>query len=170
MTTRAILIFPRFKNIGLIEDLRRDRDPLFGKVAPHVTLVFPFCCGLPADDLRAHVQAVAVHHRPFKLALQGVKASNDGYLFLAVAEGSDRIARMRDDLYSGPLAGYRDDRFEYRPHLTIGRTNELVALQVWRDQLSGFQERFETEVGEVTVERIGEGKESIIESVIRLES
>lgn len=41
MTIRTIMIFPEFTNIELINQLRVKYDPLFNKVRPHITLVFP---------------------------------------------------------------------------------------------------------------------------------
>lgn len=39
---RDILIFPKFKNMGIIDDIRNRYDRLAYLVAPHLTLAFPF--------------------------------------------------------------------------------------------------------------------------------
>ena len=39
---RDILIFPKFKNINKIQELRNKYDPLANLIAPHITIVFPF--------------------------------------------------------------------------------------------------------------------------------
>ena len=39
---RDILIFPKFENIYLIQNIRNKFDPLANLIAPHITLAFPF--------------------------------------------------------------------------------------------------------------------------------
>lgn len=39
---RTIMIFPQFKNIEIINEIRNRYDPLAKLVRPHITLVFPF--------------------------------------------------------------------------------------------------------------------------------
>ena len=39
---RDILIFPKFKNINKIQELRNKYDPLANLIAPHITIVFLF--------------------------------------------------------------------------------------------------------------------------------
>jgi hypothetical protein len=36
------MIFPQFKNIEIINEIRNRYDPLAKLVRPHITLVFPF--------------------------------------------------------------------------------------------------------------------------------
>ena len=42
MSNRAILIQSSFNNFYEVEQIRSLYDPLYGKVAPHIMLVFPF--------------------------------------------------------------------------------------------------------------------------------
>lgn len=39
---RTIMIFPKFNNIEIINNIRSKYDPLSLLVLPHITLVFPF--------------------------------------------------------------------------------------------------------------------------------
>lgn len=55
---RAIVILPRFEGLDRIEQFRRRYDPLASRIAPHITLVFPFESDLSADQLCAHMQQV----------------------------------------------------------------------------------------------------------------
>ena len=48
---RCILIFPKFKNIDLIQKIRNKYDPLANLIAPHITLVFPFSDDISNEDL-----------------------------------------------------------------------------------------------------------------------
>ena len=37
---RDILLFPKFDNVKIIEDIRKDCDELYGVIHPHITIVF----------------------------------------------------------------------------------------------------------------------------------
>ena len=39
---RTIMIFPKFSNQEIIDEIRKKYDPLYNLVKPHITLVFPF--------------------------------------------------------------------------------------------------------------------------------
>ncbi|CEK32658.1 2'-5' RNA ligase superfamily (plasmid) [[Clostridium] sordellii] len=52
MKNRCIMIFPKFNNIEIINKIRKQYDPLFEKVQPHITLIF-------------HLKVV-YHHRNYK--------------------------------------------------------------------------------------------------------
>ena len=48
---RDILIFPKFENIDLIQDIRNKFDPLANIIAPHITLAFPFLDNMSNEEL-----------------------------------------------------------------------------------------------------------------------
>lgn len=48
---RDILIFPKFENIDLIQDIRNKFDPLANIIAPNITLAFPFLDNMPNEEL-----------------------------------------------------------------------------------------------------------------------
>ena len=48
---RDILIFPKFKNINKIQELRNKYDPLANLIAPHITIVFPFSDNISNEEL-----------------------------------------------------------------------------------------------------------------------
>ena len=56
MNTRAIMIFPEFKNINIINDIRKKYDPLANLVLPHITLVFPFDSKLTNEELNLYMR------------------------------------------------------------------------------------------------------------------
>lgn len=72
MTSRAILIQLRFDNIAEIERIRAVHDPLFGKTAPHITLVFPFCSDIRKEHIAEHVNIIAVKNEAFRLKMRGI--------------------------------------------------------------------------------------------------
>lgn len=49
---RCIMIFPQFKNINIIDEIREKYDPLSNNVRPHITLVFPFESNISKVDLQ----------------------------------------------------------------------------------------------------------------------
>lgn len=48
---RDILIFLKFENIDLIQDIRNKFDPLANIIAPHITLAFPFLDNMSNEEL-----------------------------------------------------------------------------------------------------------------------
>ena len=51
MKLRDILIFPKFDNIEKIQAVRKEKDRLYEKIMPHITLVFPFWDDISDNDL-----------------------------------------------------------------------------------------------------------------------
>jgi hypothetical protein len=50
---RSIIIFPQFGNdTNLIQNIRHQYDPLASKIAPHITLVFPFESEISSEAYR----------------------------------------------------------------------------------------------------------------------
>ncbi len=39
---RCIMIFPKFENMKIINEIREIYDPVVNNVGPHITLIFPF--------------------------------------------------------------------------------------------------------------------------------
>ena len=56
MNTRVIMIFPKFENIHIINNIRKKYDPLSDFVEPHITLVFPFEDELSNEELRLYLK------------------------------------------------------------------------------------------------------------------
>ena len=45
------MIFPKFDNIDIIDEIREKYDPLAKLVRPHITIVFPFEMEITNDEL-----------------------------------------------------------------------------------------------------------------------
>lgn len=72
-TKRAIIIFPQFgSDINLIQDIRNQYDPLTNKIAPHITLVFPFESEISSNELRQHVRNSLYEFKSFNLTMQRI--------------------------------------------------------------------------------------------------
>ena len=79
---RDILIFPKFKNIDLIQKIREDYDELSSLVDPHITLVFPFNDEIDTPTLSLKIKEAIKDICPFKVVFNGISLSDDNYIFL----------------------------------------------------------------------------------------
>lgn len=165
---RAIHIFPGFDNIHILDRLRAKYDPLFGRIHPHITLVFPFESELTDDDLAAHLQCCAHRLSPFELRMQGITKEDEGYLFLNVVSGRNELIRLHDELYGGHLQMHLRRDIPYRPHLTVGRLEDERNLATAFAEASSCQETFQTTVCEIVMEQIDDQGNSHVTSTVPL--
>jgi 2'-5' RNA ligase len=117
----VVAIFLDSRVTRWVEELRTQFDPLAGSVPAHLTLVHPFPASLNPVDLEYHLSQAAEHTPTFRLDLQGVTGHAGEYLFLNVKRGNDHVVALRDSLYEGRLATYRDRTVTFLPHVTVGR-------------------------------------------------
>ena len=165
---RSVLIFPELDNMQRIDTLRKQYDPLAEKVRPHITLVFPFESELNADDIEKELQKVLQAFTPFRVRLQGLMVSGR-WLFLNVAEGVVWIKKIQEALYANLLAPYKPHFSQgYTPHLTVGRLPTVTKAQKIYEKEKTFLDEFSTQINKITVERIDEEENSIIELEIDL--
>ena len=168
MDRRAIVIFPQFEQTALIEELRRQFDPLAALVPAHLTLVFPFDSDLPASHLAAHLHHVAHRTPPFDIRLQEITVHEYAYLFLNVKRGNDHLVELHDRLYTGPLAAYRSREQTYLPHLTVGRLDDRPTFRTALHRAQRVTTAFETRVAEMAVYRIDTNGRRTVECVAPL--
>ncbi|MBN2209563.1 MAG: 2'-5' RNA ligase family protein [Candidatus Coatesbacteria bacterium] len=168
MNWRAILIFPRPGNLDEIEAIREKYDASYGKIAPHITLVFPFDSDIQSGELRTHVETVLGRCRPFPLRMQGITGQEGSCLFLNVVRGNDGVIALHRLLYSGMLARYRNLRYTFFPHLTVGRFSDEAAFEMALESLRACETTFETVVDEVSVTAIDARGCSVLQTVVPL--
>ena len=168
MVTRAIVAFPQIGQIEVIQRLRKRCDPLMARIAPHLTLVFPFESALTTDELAEHISKAVAGFEPFSARLQGITGQEGEYLFLDVKCGNDQLIELHDRLYSGPLAPFIRPEFTYTPHLTVGRLPDTDAFHAALDDARQVTMVFEATVAEVTLYQIEPGLARPIEYVTRL--
>lgn len=163
---RCILIFPQFDNAAIIDDIRRQYDPNYRNIAPHITLVFPFESSLSKQDLEYHVASVVSGMHCFDLKLHGIKRM-DGenfFLMLGVLDGAQVVKDLHERLYTGILEKYRPDwPGGFMPHMTIGQFDSGDELNEAHNKLIHIKEVFSAHICSVCVEIIGKKSESIIE-------
>lgn len=125
----AIVAFPAFRESDTIESLRRAYDPQAQLLPAHVTFVFPFVAPLGGSGLAEHITSCLTTIEPFDVTFAPPSADADGWLFLRVTSGRDRVIDIHDRLYSGQLAPYLSRVHPYQPHVTLGRLHSSDALQ-----------------------------------------
>ena len=55
---RDVLLFPKFDNMKIIEDIRKDCDELYGVIQSHITIVFPFIDDISDENLIKNVETI----------------------------------------------------------------------------------------------------------------
>lgn len=161
---RAIVLFPDFYNMDVIQEIRENHDPLVHCIAPHLTLVFPFESDLSTDELQQHCDARLKGMKSFHILLKGITGDfRDGYLFLNVKEGNDSVIELHDRLYSGVLERFLCRKITYCPHLTVGKLQNPRDFENALDRLSHCEETFEAVIDKVCVECIDDLSNSKIE-------
>ena len=164
MNTRAIVIFPEFENINIINDIRKKYDPLSDLIMPHITLVFPFDSELTNEELNLYLKECLIDIKPFKVELEGFSKKEDKYgkyLFLNVVQGIDVIKNIHDNLYKDKLKQF-DEGYDYVPHITVGKLSSIELLNKAFDDVNKYNNKFSTVVREISVEMIDENEESIV--------
>ena len=167
MIRRSILVFPIVENPFRIQSFRKKHDPLYGKIDPHITLVFPFLSPIPNTELRDHIHTVIRDFSPFPITLDRHAVQTEGWIWLPVTQGKETIISLHDRLYSGPLHPFLHPEMPYIPHLTIGRSgpNESGNINDWNPEIE-----FSSLIESITVEEIGEDESSEIICSCRLPS
>ena len=166
---RAVILFPKFNNIDTINNIRGKYDPLANYIAPHITIIFPFESDLTTHELKEYFNKSLIGMKNFKVMLKGITGDyRDGYLFLNVKKGNDNIIELHDKLYSGLLEKFLYRKVTYCPHLTVGRVSEENEFDNAVNELSCYNENFETVIDKVYVENIDMDENSTIEFSIDL--
>lgn len=164
MSTRTIMIFPKFENIDIINYIRKKYDPLADLVLPHITLVFPFDSELANEELKLHLKKCLINIKPFKAKLEGFSMQKNiygNYLFLNVVQGMDEIKEIHDNLYKDKLEQFYSGN-EYVPHMTVGKLSSKELLEEAFNDVNKYKDKFSAVINKISVEMIGEHEESII--------
>lgn len=163
---RAILIIPEFVNLYKIEEVRKQYDPLYAKIAPHITVVFPFESAMSRDEVLQHVKNKTKQNRRFTLRMGGYTGYDKTYLFLNVIRGNNEIIDLHQQLYSGILEQYHEPQYTFLPHMTVGR---LSNQEDFLEALEKIQKRdtiFETEVKQIAIEVIDGNEYGMVEAKV----
>ena len=158
---RDILIFPKFNNMDIIDDIRNKYDRLANLVKPHITLAFPFKDKMSNEDLIDKLSLLLKNYSPFEVTFKGVYLSDDNYILLNCIKGNSILVDLHNEIYEKLIPNHFKKSINYIPHITLGQANNL-------ENFSNFNYEFTTTVDEVSIEFIGEQEESIIIGNIKL--
>lgn len=171
---RCIMIFPKFENIQIINEIREIYDPVVNNVKPHITLVFPFESSIGEDELRKWLTVTLKNTRCFEVEVKDViKISSDSmfYLCLEVKKGRKEIKKISSKLYRGILKEYKPkwlNHVEFIPHMTIGKFTNAEELNSAYEEISSLKEKFHSKVDKVSVEIVIENDVAIREIEVDL--
>lgn len=88
---------------------------------------------------------------------------------MEVERGKEKIEELHDRLYTGHLLQFFRTDIPYIPHVTVGRKHSTeLAAEIAKD-IPSFHEKLNCVINRISVERIGENGESIIEFEVPLQ-
>ena len=164
MSLRTIMIFPEFRDMNIIDDIRDRFDPLAKLVRPHITLVFPFEHEMSNEELTKVLDNRLSGIAPFDLEMRGFKKQAEefgNFLFLDVTQGKDVITKIHDILYANEFK-VCDKGYVYDPHMTVGKVETTLILDEAYEEIKDIDNTFSCKVDTISVEVIGPDEESII--------
>ena len=103
---RDILIFPKFKNIDLIQNIRKKYDRLYSVIPPHITIVFPFTDDIDNNTLYIKLNELLKDYKKFNVKFKGISLSADNFIFLNCIYGKDKIINLHDNIYKKILPSH----------------------------------------------------------------
>jgi len=134
----AVVVFPPPAAVAAAEEFRRLHDPLFHKVAAHVTVVPAVGWRGAAEALPRLAEAIRDSGlTPFPVNLCGVGRTGDGIVFVKVDEGGPTLADLNERLTRalGPPPG--SERPPYVPVLGLGRSPTVSRAEFLQRQAAG---------------------------------
>jgi len=156
-------------SIDEIESTREKHDPLFRLIPPHITIVFPFKSNISNDELKSHILNLSKGVGKIEIEFANRITSVGNYLFLEVEGGKEQIEELHDLLYTGPLIQFLKEDIPYIPHVTVGRKGSAELAAEVAKEIHSFPQKLQCVIDRISVERIGENGESIIEFEVPLQ-
>ena len=137
---RSVIIFPEPSGQDGIDSFRKKHDPLWGKIGPHITLIFPFESYLSMEMIDSHIKNCIANLSAFAISFDRISVSVDGWIWLEIDRGREHITALHDRLYSGIFKKLLRADIPYIPHLTTGRYEtksdaEQAVLEDWHGKL-----------------------------------
>jgi 2'-5' RNA ligase len=118
---RALAWFPSPEAFAATQAFRQKHDPLAARLAPHVTLVFPFESNLGDVQVAAHVRRVVGRWPAIPVRFGGFGHFNGDWVYRRIARGREALLELHDRLYRNAFAPFLRADLPYEPHLTIAR-------------------------------------------------
>ena len=116
----TLLYYPKYKD-NKVEDFRKKYDKNYKDWNSHITLIFPISDNeINETELINHIQNVLKNFKSFEIHIKGLTKSWDHWLFIILEEGNNKVTKLHDELYTGPLKKFLRDDIEFIPHIAIG--------------------------------------------------
>ncbi len=134
----AVVVFPPAEAVAAAEEFRRIHDPLFHKVAAHVTVVPAL--GWCSEDkaLPRLLGALGVFRQgPFPATLSGVGRTKDGVVFVRVEEGASALSGLNAVLTGALVPPPGLELPAYLPVLGVGRSPTPSEAEFLQRQIAG---------------------------------
>lgn len=160
---RSVLIIIN-KKLTYINELRREFDPLFEYLKPHITIVFPFESEMDDNYLMKRIKNTIQNTKKFHLVLKGFSkhVSKDGfYIYYDIEDGIERCLTLHNLLYKESFA-LKNIEYEYIPHVTVGRFNNECDMEKAYQLIDKVDYCNDILVESIALEKIGINGESII--------
>ena len=111
-----------FPNIDLndINRIRSKYDPTADLIAPHIGVMPPVPDSIGELNLIHHIETVLRDWQPFSIQIRGFTKSWDHWLLLTLCAGNQKVVKLHDQIYAGPLTTYRRTDIEFIPHISLG--------------------------------------------------
>lgn len=130
LTRRAIVAFPHdAAALADVKAFRERNDPNAASLPAHVTFVFPFASTLSALQVATHARRISARWPVLPVRLEGVDAYAWQWVHLEVTRGREAIVELHDRLYRRVLAPFLRREFDYAPHVTIGRADDVPTCE-----------------------------------------
>lgn len=172
MLKRTIMIFPRFskRSRTILQKIRRDFDPLWDKVAPHITLVFPFESSLSKDEIAKIIKESLSGVSRFCIRVSSFERFDTGHVYLKIVDGEECLLTIIRDFYdSEVLSKYRPNFYDVlKPHITVAFFNDKAQMDAAFPIIQQWNVEEEIRIKEIAVEIIGADEFSQIEYRYRL--
>jgi 2'-5' RNA ligase len=160
----ALVHFPEI-DLQPINSLRKEYDPQFDLIAPHITVIFPVPDTIGERHLVSHIGNVLQHWQPFSIRLKGLEKSWDEYLFLTLQKGKDDVLRLQDNLYSGFLSEFRNKEIPFVPHVTLGKcTGENERYEQAKEKAKKLNLDYECQLDRLHLVKVNDERSQVLSS------
>ena len=100
---------------------------------PHITILPPRPVKVSMESASLHARKILDDFSSFEVELSSVRCFPDtSYLYLDIAEGNRTLHQLHEALNAGELS--HEEKFAYRPHLTLGGPVDAAALSSVQEQ------------------------------------
>lgn len=121
----ALVIIPPSDMLEQIQNIREIFDPAYERWMPHINIIWPFVPQSDFQNILPKVQELMKNIQPFPIVFKKIVSfpGNNGATYLDPQTPNQNIYQIYNQLKK--LNIVTSGRKEYRPHLTVGKGNEI---------------------------------------------